>query len=149
MANFGELRSCAQRCSQAGQPPAYFASSNFAVQRAADPAVNMRNLQRLRHEPRKARANQHPAPNAREESGESDETAAKLALISTARAVAHLPAPPRRGLRMQRRDQITVIVLSKKQHTARRHDARYPSTALALLPENVRHAPIRAPLPAN
>jgi hypothetical protein len=85
MANFGELRSCAQRCSQAGQPPAYFASSNFAVQRAADPAVNMRNLQRLRHEPRKARANQHPAPNAREESGESDETAAKLALIIAAR----------------------------------------------------------------
>jgi hypothetical protein len=94
----------------------------------------MRNRQRLRHEPRKARANRHPAPNAREESGESDETAAKLALIIAARVARALPAPLRRGLRMQRGDQITVTVLSKKQHTARRHDAGYPSTALALLP---------------
>jgi hypothetical protein len=45
----------------------------------------MRNRHRLRHGPRKARANRHAALSAREESGESDETAAKLALIIAAR----------------------------------------------------------------
>jgi len=77
MANFGELRPMCAAMLTGWSATRLFREQRFRGVKSRRPAVNMRNRQRLRHEPRKARANQHAALSAREKSEESDETAAK------------------------------------------------------------------------